>query len=334
VRVTHFMRACRGGVGRLGHVTFDGNCGDDGDGSGQAGARRIAVTGAMGTVGRLVAQRLGEQRRHAVTLLSRDPGPARAAGLSGRVVGADFECEASVRRGLEGVDTVLVVTNNPLRPDHDENIAVAARAAGVRHIVKLSAAAVEDPGAQDLVTRWQRAAEERIVGSGLAWTMLRPRSFMTHALAWREGIRRDGSVAALHSDSPNACIAPEDIADVAVRILTGTGHESRSYALTGPQALTVRQQVAALSALLGRDLRCVELSPEQARERWRQHLPEPVVEALAESAERQRGGAKTRVTQEVRRLTGRPALTFAEWAGGRLDDFGAGAEKTPPTRHF
>lgn len=308
-------------------MTFDGNCGDDWDGSERAGARRIAVTGATGTVGRLVAQRLAEQRRHAVTLLSRDPVRARAAGLSGHVVGADFEHEASVRRGLDGVDTVLVVTGNPLRPDHDENIVLAARAAGVRHLVKLSAAAVEDPGAQDLITRWQRTAEERIVGSPLTWTMLRPRSFMTHALAWREGIRRDGSVAALDCDSPNACIAPEDIADVAVRVLTGTGHEGRSYALTGPQALTVRQQVDTLSALLGRDLRCVELSPEQARERWRRRWPEPLVEALAESADRQRVGAKAGVTQEVRRLTGRPAVPFAEWAGDRLDIFGAGDEK-------
>lgn len=57
---------------------------------------------------------------------------------------------------------------------------------------------------------------------------------------------------------------------VAAEVLTGEGRAGQVYTLTGLEALTPRQRLAAIAAALGRELRFVELTEEQARDRWRQ----------------------------------------------------------------
>ncbi|WP_093852513.1 NAD(P)H-binding protein [Streptomyces pini] len=281
--------------------------------------RRIVVTGATGTVGRHVAGLLASEVSCHGVFLTRDPA---GAALAGRVIRADFEDIARLTEVFAGADAVLIITNDPLRPDHDANIVTAAVAAGVGHLVKLSALAVADLRAQDFITSWQRAAEDRIRQCGIPWTILRPRAFMTHALAWAPDIRRDATVRALHPTSRNACIAPSDIAQVALRVLLEGGHHGRTYALTGPRAISVRDQAAQLGEVLGRRLTCAGLTIAQAQERWRRRYPEVMVRALTASAERQRAGAKEETTPDVGDLLGRPATSFSSWAEEHAHLFG------------
>ncbi|MFD0431913.1 NAD(P)H-binding protein [Streptomyces zhihengii] len=94
--------------------------------------------------------------------------------MPGLAVEADLDDPASLTRALAGADALLAVTFDPLRDTHDAHLLAAARRAGVRHVVKVSALAVTDPRAQDAITRWQRACEERVRASGMSWTLLRP----------------------------------------------------------------------------------------------------------------------------------------------------------------
>ncbi|MGW2277638.1 NAD(P)H-binding protein [Streptomyces sp. NPDC001770] len=286
---------------------------------GSRAVRRVVVTGATGTVGREVAALLASEDSCRSVLLTRDP--ARAA-LTGNVARADFQDAAGLVGAFAGADAVLVITNDPLRPDHDANIVTAALAAGVGHLVKLSALAVTDPQAVDLVTSWQRTAEDGIRRSGIPWTFLRPRAYMSHALAWLPDILRDGTVRALNPASRNACVSPADIAHVALRALLEDGHHGRAYALTGPEPLSARDQTAQLAAVLGRPLRCVGLTVQQAQERWRRRYSEPMVSALTAGAERQRAGAKERTSGDVEMLLGRPPVSFSSWAGEHAPLFG------------
>ncbi|MFC9606409.1 NAD(P)H-binding protein [Streptomyces niveus] len=278
----------------------------------------ILVTGATGTVGREVARRLPAGRR--VRVWARDP--AKIAGLSTAVerVGGDYEDPRALDRAVAGVCTVFLVTTR-VGGDDDARFVAAARAAGVRRVVKLSAAAVLDRQADDLITRWQRASEELLRASGMEWTLLRPRAFMSNSLAWAASIRSERTVRALHGTSANACVDPGDVAEVAARVLTGEGHAGRAYTLTGPRALTAVGQTRQLGRLLGVRLRFEELSRDEARAGLERRYPAPVVEALLESAERQRAGAKAQVEDTVCTLTGRRARSFREWAGDHLDVF-------------
>ncbi|MGW0537937.1 NAD(P)H-binding protein [Streptomyces sp. NPDC003032] len=278
----------------------------------------ILVTGATGTVGRLVLERLPS--RCAVRVLTRDPSRVTTGREGVQVVRAAYEDPVGLREALKGVRRALLVTTRVAGSDDDVFLR-AAREAGVRQVVKISAAAVLDVLAQDLITRWQRDCEAALTASGLDWTLLRPRSFMSNSLSWAASVRGENVVRALNGRAPNACVDPRDIADVAVRALTEDGHAGKAYVLTGPQPLSAVQQTRRLGQVLGRELRFEEMEPAQARAVLLRRHPEAVVEALLESALRQRAGAKAQVLDTVRAVTGNAPRSFESWAKDHADAF-------------
>ncbi|WP_331742462.1 NAD(P)H-binding protein (plasmid) [Streptomyces sp. NBC_00876] len=280
----------------------------------------ILVTGATGTIGREVVREIPADLD--LRIMARDPGRVTDVPPAAETVHGDFTDPASLADALRGVHTAFLVTN-PGGND-DTCFLRAARAAGVRHVVKLSAAAVADHGAEDLITRWQRHNEDLLRTSGMEWTLLRPRSFMSNALSWARSIRSDDVVRALYGTSANACVDPRDVAAVAARALTEEGHAGTVHTLTGPQAITAAEQTAQLAELLGRPIRFEELPPDRARTALSARYPADIVDALLESAERQRKGSKAAVDDTVATVLGRPAGTFHGWASDHLGAFGGG----------
>lgn len=279
----------------------------------------IVVTGATGVMGRQVLAALAG---HRVRALVRDPARLGAVPPQVDVAIGDYADSASLEAALKGVTSAFLVTN---RVTHDDDGAFlkAARAAGVGRIVKLSAASVTDAAAADAITRWQRATEEAVRGSGMEWTLLRPRAFMSNTLAWAPEVRTGRTVRVLAPSGRNACVDPRDVAEVAALALTRDGHDRRAYTLTGPRPLTPAEQAAELASQLGREVVVEELSADDARERWARRHPPAVVEALIESASRQGRDAKVAVDPALPTLLGRPARTYRTWAADHLDAFRA-----------
>ncbi|MFD8953358.1 NAD(P)H-binding protein [Streptomyces xanthophaeus] len=277
----------------------------------------ILVTGATGRIGREVVRRFPADV--AVRILARNPDRVTGASGTAGIVKGDYRDPRSLSRALAGVRAAFLVTSRI--GDDDVRFVRAAASAGVRHVVKLSAAAVEDPGADDLITRWQRANEDLLRGSGMEWTLLRPRAFMSNALAWADSVRTQHVVRARYGSSPNACVDPRDVAEVAVRALTEQGHAGKAYTLTGPEPITAVQQTAQLAELLDRPLRFEELGAGQARAALGERYSRELVEALLAGAERQRAGAKAATDATLPALLGRPAGCFRAWARDHLSSF-------------
>ncbi|WP_035841457.1 NAD(P)H-binding protein [Kitasatospora azatica] len=284
----------------------------------------ILVTGATGTVGREVARQLAA--RGPVRVLVRDPGRLAVTGPQLETVRGSYADGAALDRALTGVTAAFLVTNHPSEPD-DERFVRAARAAGLGHLVKLSAFAVGDPTATDFITRRQRANEQLIRDSGLRWTFLRPRAFMANALAWAGTVRAEGVVRAQHGGAPQAVIDPRDLAEVAVRVLTEPGHQGRSYQLTGPEPISAREQTALLGSALGRPLRFEELTEQQAREQLTRRYPAVLVEALLQSAQQLAAGRKARVDPTTEQLLGRRPTGFRQWAVDHASAFAWDADR-------
>ncbi|MBF9072637.1 NAD(P)H-binding protein [Streptacidiphilus fuscans] len=282
----------------------------------------ILVTGASGTVGREVAGMLAARGRP-VRLMTRSPQALRReGGIPGtEVVRGDFDDPDSLAAAFTGIRAVLLITTDPLRPDHDVRAIEAAQAVGVRHVVKLSALAVLDPLARDLITRWQRANEELLLSSGLGWTVLRPRAFMSNTLSWAERIHTGRPIPVLDPHARTACIAPQDLAEVAVLALTDPAHQGHAYALTGPEALSATDQADRLEQVLGRRPLLETVGADLVREHLLRRYPEPLADALIASQLRQAAGAKAEVDPTVAALTGRPATTYRQWAADHAAAF-------------
>jgi uncharacterized protein YbjT (DUF2867 family) len=281
----------------------------------------ILVTGATGTVGReLVPQLL--DRGQAVRVMSRTPEKASALFGSGvEVVRGDFDDRASLQAAIDSVERVFLLTAQMGGRPPDATVCALAAQAGVRQIVRLSV--LEAGGDEnDAVTGWHTAAENAIKASGLAWTFLRPGGFMSNTLAWAETIRRERTVHALFADQKVAWIDPYDIAAVAAHVLTEEGHDGQAYPLSGPQALSPREQAAILAAALGTTIDVIDLPPAQVRAAMiAQGMPPERADAVLAA----RGsGASLRgmtVFPTVERLTGRPPHSYAEWVDAHLDAF-------------
>lgn len=262
----------------------------------------ILVTGATGNVGRLVVDQLLAMGAGGVRALTNDPKKAALpAGVE--VFEGYVGRPETVPAALEGVERMYLA---PL-PQTAREIAALAREAGVERIVDMAGYG------------WWRSVEEAVEGSGVAWTHLRPGEFMANSLIWAPQIRATGAVRDAHPDAENAPIDLEDIAAVAAVALLGDGHVGEAYELTGPEKISRADQVRLIGEALGREVPFVELTHEEAVEELSSVMGEYAgwyLEGKAQLVDHPQEPVPT-----VEEVTGRPAMTFAEWAIEHADDF-------------
>jgi (4-alkanoyl-5-oxo-2,5-dihydrofuran-3-yl)methyl phosphate reductase len=280
----------------------------------------ILVTGATGTVGRELVAELA-RRGAKVRALSRNPAAAAfPAGVE--TVAADLGAPGTLGLALAGVERVFMLATGPDRLDHETSLVAAARRAGTARLVKLSALTAEDDTADDIITRWHRAAEQAVTGSGLSWTILRPGAFMSNVLSWAGTIRHQGQVFAPFAGTRTAAIDPADVAACAAAVLLEDGHEGQAYPLTGPELISARDQAGVLGEVLGREIGITEVPPEAARQRMiAAGTPAQVADAVLATLAGSGTGPGALVAPAVRRLTGRPPRTFRDWAARHIAAF-------------
>jgi NAD(P)H dehydrogenase (quinone) len=124
------------------------------------------------------------------------------------------------------------------------------------------------PQTEAMPHHWQKLrVEERLFESGLRYTILQPAVYMQNVLAyWPQIVERGVYPVPYGADAPLSMVDLEDVAAVAVTVLTQPGHLAAVYELAGPQVLTALEVAAALSRHLGRPVRAERMSLET----WRQ----------------------------------------------------------------
>jgi (4-alkanoyl-5-oxo-2,5-dihydrofuran-3-yl)methyl phosphate reductase len=279
----------------------------------------ILVTGATGTVGSEVVRQLiaaGEHPR----LLVRSPEKAKAWEGKAELFKGDLDDAAAVAKALEGADKLFLLTAG-LDGHRLESEAIdAAKAAGVKHVVKLSVLGAEYESIS--FAKWHRANEKKLEASGLKWTFLRPGNFDTNSLWWAESIKQDGAVYHPVGHGKSAVIDPVDIGAVAVKALTTSGHEGKVYVLTGPVALTTQEQVDLIGKAIGKSLKHVDVAPEAAREGMlKAGMPEGYVNALLELYAATKAGQTALQNSTVEEVLGRKAGSFEAFVARHLAAF-------------
>lgn len=280
----------------------------------------VLVTGATGVVGSaLVAALL--QRGVTFRVFVRDA--SKLAHLPEHVERAlgDLHEPAAVRAAMCGIERVFLLSPE-IAPAQFASIVAAARAEGVRHIVKLSV--LEAGYGSDGIARWHRAEEQEIEASGLAWTFIRPGNFASNALSWRHSISREGKVYAPTADAQSAPIDPRDIADVIALALTEpVQHAGKAYMLTGPELLTVADQATVLTRVLNKPVVFQDIDPHALGAQLRGFGVQPaMVDALVELWFAIRtAGVEPVITDTVTQLLGRPARRFQTWVQDHAESF-------------
>ncbi|MFI9311060.1 SDR family oxidoreductase [Streptomyces triculaminicus] len=275
----------------------------------------ILVTGATGNVGSALLKELHACGAGPLRGLTRDA--ARAVFPEGvEAVEGNFADTASLKPALDGVRSLFLVS----RLGSDADILAAARQASVEHVVLVSSITVQThphlgPAGENL------AVEQLLKDSGMAWTILRPTQFASNSLMWAASIREHETVRAPYADTGLPTIHPADIASVARVALTEPGHHGRTYALTGPERVTARQQVEAIAAVLGREVPFTEISRQEAHAQMAAVFGDEAADAVLDVTGGDVNDEILTVRNTVSQVTGSPARLFQQWVAENATAF-------------
>jgi len=273
----------------------------------------ILITGASGNVGsEVLKQAAAAKLKIRAAYLSADKPKGAPADVE--TILMDYAKPETIRAALTGIEKVFLV--GPPAPNVAElegSFVNEAKKSGVKHVVKLSALG----GRKAIFPGLHRDSEEKIEASGLPYTFLRPNGFMQNFVNYNSGtINTQNAFYAAQGNGAVSHIDIRDIASVAVKVLSGSGHEGKAYSLTGPEALTNAQVAGKLSRVLGRIIRYVDVPPDDFKKSLLSAgVPEWSANALLDLQRLYREGGASLVDPTVERLTGRGAISFDDFVG-------------------
>jgi uncharacterized protein YbjT (DUF2867 family) len=261
----------------------------------------ILVLGASGKTGRRIAARL---RLRGI--------PARLASRSSATP-FDWSDPGGWDAAVQGVTAVYMVA--PAEPGPAHEFVTLAQNAGVQRLVLLSGRGADTWGDSEFGLD-MRSAEDAVRGSSLEWTILRPNNF---AQNFDEDLFHAplvaGELALPAGEVPEPFIDIEDVADVAVTVLSEPGrHAGRIYELTGPAALTFGEAVELISRASGRPITYKQIDPaEYTALLVEQGAGAQEAHHVAEMFVLMKGGPLATTTDEVATVLGRPARKFEDY---------------------
>jgi len=243
-----------------------------------------------------------------------DP-PGQAGEGRVEIVEGDMARPETLIPALRGVErAMLISSSDPMMLDVQSNFIAAARTAGVKHVVKLSGI-MPELDSPFRFARMHGEIERRLEASGMAFTHLRAGEFMPVYFRQVPSIIARGALFLPMENAKIASIDIGDIADVAAVALTNSGHEGKTYPLTGPEALTMVEVAEKLSAVTGKHIRYMNVAPEDAKKAQLAAGVSPyIADALAELFAERRKGKEANVSPAVQMILGRPPVSFDAFA--------------------
>lgn len=283
----------------------------------------ILVTGATGNNGSEIIKQLAAQGVQVRAMVHNRDHASAITLPNVEIVEGDFDQPETLTSALTDIKRVFLLTNSTEHAQAQQLAFVdAAKQSGVKHIVKLSQfAANADSPVRFL--RYHAAVESAIQSSGMAYTFLRPNLFMQGLLAFRSTIAEQNAFYAAADDAKISIVDVRDIATAAVAALTESGHEGKTYDLTGPQSLTHTEMAGYLSSALGREIKFVDVSPESMREALvGMKMPPWQADGLLEDYAHYRRGEAAAVLSGVQDATGKFPSSFEKFTRDYAAVFG------------
>lgn len=279
---------------------------------------KVLVIGGTGTVGGEVTKSLHD-RGITVRCMSRFANKLKSlpAEVEGHV--GDLEKPASLSMVFDGIDKVFLMT--PLsRKETQFGLAAveAAKTAGVRHLVYMSAAM---PAGADHIPHFSSKIpiEQAIKRAGYAYTILRPNNFFQNDSLWcRAAVMSYGVYPQPIGSVGLNRVDIRDVAEAAAIALTESGHEGAEYSLHGPDVLTGEAVAAIFAKHLGRPIQYAGNDLEEWSRQAQHMMPDWMVKDLRDMYDYFQRYGLVASEQELRmqgRILKHPLRSFDDFVG-------------------
>jgi NAD(P)H dehydrogenase (quinone) len=272
---------------------------------------RIGITGATGQLGRLVVNHL-KTKVPATDIVVLVRTPAKAADLGVEAREADYNRPATLHQALAGIDTLLLISSNDLsqRAAQHRNIIEAADTAGVKRIVYTSL--LHADRSPLILAAGHRATEADLKASGMPFTILRNGCYSENYTASIPGALAGGAFLGSAGEGKISSAPRADYAAAAVAVLTGEGHEGKTYELAGDDAYTLSDLAAEISRQTGKPIVYRNLPEvEYAAALAGYGLPDTLAKALADWDIGASQGAMFDDSHQLSHLIGRPTTALS-----------------------
>jgi uncharacterized protein YbjT (DUF2867 family) len=284
----------------------------------------ILVTGANGLAGSAVIREF-VRSDHPVRALVKSRANARTfeAFPNVEVVEGDMLRPETLTDAFSDVDRVLLISSSDQQMVETQTTVIdAAKNSSVRHIVKFSGLSAADVDTPFIFGSMHAEIESYLERSGLSWTHLRPSQFMTEYLREMPTILAHGAIFLPLKDAKLVPVDVADIAKAACLLLTTPGHEGKTYAMSGPEALSMDGIAEQISHAIGKTVRYVSIAREERMQALlAAGIPSFFVDALDAQAGERLKGTEAVVHSETHTALGISPTTFAEFARRNAGSF-------------
>lgn len=274
----------------------------------------IVVTGATGHLGRHVVEQLLEKvPAEQITAVVRDADKAADLAARGvRIATADYNTPASFDGLFTAGDRVLLISGNEIdkgRVQQHQVVIDAAKAAGVALLAYTSA-----PGSLTAaLADDHRGTEKALVASGVPYALLRNGWYHENYTDKIPTALEQGAIVAATGEGRISSASRSDYAAAAVAVLTGEGHENKTYELGGDEAWSLAEYAAELSRQSGREIAYKAVSVDALIDMVTgAGVPAPVAAIIAGVDASVEKGELVITSGDLSRLSGRPTTPFAE----------------------
>jgi NAD(P)H dehydrogenase (quinone) len=220
---------------------------------------KILITGATGQLGYAVVKQIVQIREpSSVSVLVRDLSKAgKLKDLGVQPVHGDYDDYNSLLAAFRGIDKLYFVSGSDVmnRFRQHENIVKAATEAKVGHIIYTSFQRKTDDDTSPIafVASAHLLAERLIKASGLTYTILKHALYADIVPSFMgDQVLNTGLIFLPAGNGKAAYTSRIDMASAGVAVLTGSGHENKTYEISGNKSYSFSDIAVILSELSGK----------------------------------------------------------------------------------
>jgi NAD(P)H dehydrogenase (quinone) len=280
---------------------------------------KILVTGASGFIGKRTLLHLLERvPANQLVGLVRDPAKAEDLAPKGiELRQGDYLDPESLDRAFTGVEKLMLTSTHAFtdRIAAHGNVIDAAVKAGIQHVVYMPI--YRKPGstlAMKEITDEDKFTVEKLLSSGLTYALARHPPFLESTAMYATLNAAENGVQVPAGSGKFAAATRDDLAAAHAAILTETGHENKTYYLSGSPAVSFADIAAILSEIHGVDVPYITVSGEAyVKIVNTAGLPEFIAQFVLKWVQGMNLGEWEEETRDLETLIGRKPKTPAEY---------------------